>query len=359
MKKTFLIFFLFSVVNIANSCTGLQHSAQDGTYVNGRTVEFAVKLPMHGLVIPRGYKFQGSLPDNKVGKTYISKYAVIGGNVFKQPVVIDGFNEKGLTAGAFYFSGYASYSKITDNNATNGLAPTEFVNWILTQFQSVAEVKAGLSEVLIANTPQVEWHGVPPFHYIVYDKSGKSIVIEPIDGRLVVFDNPLGVVTNSPTFDWHLTNLVNYIRLSPQNVSQKEFNGHIFKQFGQGNGLTGLPGDFTPPARFVRAAVYTATSLPSKNANESVFVVFHLLNQFDIPYGAVRSGQQEIDYTQVTTVKDPNNLKYYFKTYQDQNIKSISLTNFDLNSKYLMSVEFESIKQKVEDLSRHAVLLKH
>lgn len=355
LKRISLIAFLFVILGSSYACTGLQHSSKDGSYVNGRTVEFGSQIPLTGIFVPRGYSFTGSLPDHSPGLGYISKYAVIGVNVYARPAVIDGMNEKGLSAAAFYFPGYATYSKINKSNAKLAVAPTEFVNWLLTQFADIGEVKTGLTRVLIAPTEQPEWHGVPPFHYIVYDKSGKSLVIEPIDGKLVVSDNPLGVITNSPTFAWHLTNLTNYINLSATNVPRKEMQGLKLQQFGQGNGLHGLPGDFTPPSRFVRAAFYSANILPAESSHKAVFEVFHLLNQFDIPYGAVRSVDKEIDFTQATTVKDPNNLIYYFKTYADQNIKSISLSNFTVDSKKLFIIDdLDSDKQSVEDISKTA-----
>ena len=93
-----------------------------------------------------------------------------------------------------------------------------------------------------------------PFHYVVYDAAGASIAIEPIGGKLKIYDNPLGVMTNSPTFDWHMTNLRNYIALNPRNVPPLKIDGMTFRQFGEGSGMLGLPGDTTPPSRFVRAA---------------------------------------------------------------------------------------------------------
>ena len=80
-----------------------------------------------------------------------------------------------------------------------------------------------------------------------------------------------------------------------------------------------------------------------------------MLNQFDIPYGAVRSVDNEIDFTQATTVKDPSTLTYYFRTYLDQNIKSLSMSSFDVNGKKLMHMDIEGTKQLVTDISKNAI----
>jgi len=50
----------------------------------------------------------------------------------------------------------------------------------------------------------------------------------------------------------------------------------------------GVPGDFTPPSRFVRAAIFSKTAVPSNTAQSGVEQVFHILNNFDIPVGVSR-----------------------------------------------------------------------
>lgn len=338
------------------ACTGIQVQAKDSAFVNGRTVEFGMPIPMAAIIIPRNYSFKGTLPNGSAGLVYRSKYAAVGGNSFGEAAIVDGLNEQGLSVGMFYFPGYAQYSQITAQNKNTALSPTEFPNWILTQFATVDEVKEGLKSVVIAPTKPKGWPSLPPFHYIVYDKSGKSIVIEPINGQLKVYDNPLGVITNSPTFDWQLTNLANYINLSPVNAPPVNVDGMKLKQFGQGSGLHGLPGDFTPPSRFVRAAVFSNAAIPALNAQAAVLQVFHILNQFDIPVGSVRSVQNNKvnpEFTLATTVKDSQNLQYYFRTYEDQTIKMIDLSAFDLNAKAIKSISMEGT-QPIVDVSKAA-----
>ncbi len=340
----------------ALACTGIELKAQDGSAVNGRTAEFAMPLNPSILIVPRNYSFTASLPDNASGMKYQAKYAVIGTAVEGTDAVIDGLNEAGLSVGAFYFPDYAGYTAVNSQNQNQALGPLDFPNWLLTQFSNIDEVKAALKNVVIAPTFFKPWNTVPPFHYVVYDKSGKSIVIEPLNGKLVVYDNPLGVITNSPTFDWHLTNLRNYVNLSPLNVAPVEVNGMLLKSFGQGSGLRGLPGDFTPPSRFVRAAVFSSSAVPSDNAQQAVLQAFHILNQFDIPFGAVREQNNdkiEIDYTQCTSVKDPQNSIYYFRTYDDQSIKSVSFKNLDLNAKNLKRIS-PAGNQEISDVSKQA-----
>lgn len=340
MYKIFFsaISFFSPWINSVDACTGIKLSAKDGSIVHGRTLEFGIKIDSSIVVVPRDFEFTGTTSKGP-GLKYKAKYGTVGVIAFDNPALMDGLNEKGLAVGTFYFPGFAGYTPLTAENQSVALSPVEFPNWILTQFATIDEVKENLSKVIIAPTIVQQWGPAPaPFHYIVFDKDGKSLVIEPRDGKLLTYDNPLGTFTNSPNFDWHMTNLRNYINLTTLNAKPLKVDGLTFNSFGQGSGMVGLPGDFTPPSRFVRAAIFSITATPSADADEGVAQAFHILNQFDIPIGAAQTKEGNVvysDYTQVTCVRDPQSLKYYFKTYDDQNIKVVDLNSFDLNAKSL------------------------
>ncbi len=345
----FLNFLFISCELIA--CTGMRLTASDGSVITGRTVEFGTPIEMRTAVIPRNYRFTGKTPLGE-GLTYTSKYNAAGVYCFDEPVLMDGMNEKGLVAAAFYFPGYAEYTPITKENQSKALSPVEFPHWILTQFATLDEVKEALPSVVIAPTVSEGWGPTPPpFHYIVYDQSGNSLVIEPIDETLVTYDNKIGAFTNSPTFDWHMTNLTNFINLSPYNVAPTDVRGVTLTPFGQGSGMVGLPGDFTPPSRFVRSAIFSSTAIPSKNAEESVYQAFHILNQFDIPFGVVREEEKTgtgYDYTMLTSVKDPQSMRYFFKTYQDQAIQFVDLKQFNPNAKTIYSANTKKTPTSID-----------
>jgi choloylglycine hydrolase len=323
------------------ACTGIKLIARDGALVHGRTLEFGVPVDITTAVIPRDYTFHSTTPSGP-GLLYKSKYAAVGASAFGDPALMDGLNEKGLAVGTFYFPTFAGYAQMTPENRTKALSPVGFANWILTQFASVAEVKTALSQVVIVPTIGKGWGPAPPpFHYIVFDKMGECLVIEPLDGKLVTYENKLGVFTNSPNFQWHMTNLRNFINMSPFNMKPITWNGVKLESFGQGSGMVGIPGDFTPPSRFVRAAIFSVTAFPADNANDAIFQLFHILNQFDIPLGVAREKVGDMIYsdkTQLTCARDPQALKYYFKSYDDQTIKVIDLKHFDLNAKTIKSL---------------------
>ena len=313
---------------IAQACTGIHLIAKDGGVVAARTLEFGLDLHSEVLVVPAGTTLTGTLPDGGKGISYKSKYGFLGANAEGLTAIVDGINERGLYVGLFYFPGYASYADATKDNAARAMAPHEYANWLLGNFSSVEEVKANFNNVVLVPTVLEAIEAPAPVHFVVHDASGAAVVIEPTDKTLKIYDNPLGVVTNAPTFDWHMTNLRNYINLTVDNVPPVDLGGIKLAQFGQGSGLRGLPGDFTPPSRFVRAVAFSQSALPSDTAPQAVMQAFHILNNFDIPYGAVRDTQDGAVTAEVTiwtSASDLKNRRWYFKTFNDQSIRSVDL----------------------------------
>jgi choloylglycine hydrolase len=347
---------LFAAASSASACTGIMLKTADGSIVHGRTVEFGVFIESTMVLVPRGYAFTGDTPLGP-GKQWTAKYAAIGAIAFDNLAIMDGMNEKGLAVGAFYFPTFAEYTPTTPENRAASMSMSDFPNWLLTSFDSVADVRAAVEagDVFVAPTLLKGWPPEPqPFHYVVYDKTGASVTIEPIGGKLKIFDNPLGVITNSPNFDWHMTNLRNYISLNPRNVPPVTVDKATFRALGQGSGMLGLPGDFSPPSRFVRAAVFSATAVPEKDAEHGVLQVFHILNNFDIPVGVAREvhdGVIHTDYTMLTVARDPQALKFYWKSYDDQSIHMVDMNKLDLGGKGLLKLSTAS-QQPIIDVTR-------
>ena len=354
-----LVLFGLWLQGTAEACTGLMLRNADGSIVHGRTLEFGIPIETTIVVVPRGCEFAGNAPGGP-GMKYKAKYGAVGTIAFKDVVIADGLNEKGLAVGAFYFPTYARYAEVTDENRSRALSPLDFPNWILTRFETVADVRQAIErgEVVVAPTVLDGWRGeVLPLHYVVYDKSGECIAIEPVDGKLKIYDNHLGVLTNSPTLDWHMTNLRNYIAMKPLDVPPVRIESTELQAIGIGSGMLGLPGDFTPPARFVRAAVFSAVAIPSPDSEQGILQLFHILNNFDIPVGVVRekdkAGTMYTDSTQFTAARDPQNLRYYYRTYKDQTIRMVDLRKFDLTVKGVKKIG-TATTQPIVDVSAEA-----
>ena len=182
------------------------------------------------------------------------------------------------------------------------------------------------------------------------------MVLEYVGGELKVHDNPFGVMANSPTFEWHMTNLGNYGTPSKKNMEKIDFAGKEIKGLGQGSGMLGLPGDFTPPSRFVRAVAFSKTAQPVEKAKDGVLQAFHILNQFDIPKGAaqdIEHGQEVYDYTLRTSAADLNNLRYYYRTFDTSRIRMVDIKAADLDAKAVKTVPMKG-EEEIEDVSGKA-----
>lgn len=320
-------------------CTGIQLTAKTGAVVSARTLEFGIDLESEVMMTPRGHARTGSTPDGREGAQWTAKYASVGISGLALDILIDGVNEKGLGVGLFYFPHYVGYMPYTPADAAKTIAPWQVASWILDQFATVEEVKENIDAIVVAAVVLARWGIVPPFHYIVYDATGKSIVLEHVGGKLNVHDNLLGVITNSPSFDWHMTNLNNYLLYSFTNIPAAKLGPVQLAPFGDGNGMFGLPGDSTPPSRFVRAVAYSQSVWQSKTGADAVLEAFHILNNFDIPLGSVRasaapkSGVIEADYTLWTIAKDLETKNYYFRTYENSRIRMVELMKMNLDAK--------------------------
>jgi choloylglycine hydrolase len=225
----------------------------------------------------------------------------------------------------------SQYQKTQDGNF---VAIIDLVRWLLGNFASIDEVKQAMSRIKVVGVYVPELRQVPGMHVAVHDAGGQNIVIEFIGGEQKIYENPIGVMTNRPTFDWHLTNLRNYISLDREDHPPQSIAGVKIESNGSGNGWIGLPGDWTPPSRFVRVAKFVHATPTVENAAKAVNLAVHILNTVDIPWGTIKPEQlasiTAYDYTQWVIVKDLKNKVLYFRSYEDLILKKIDLKKLRL-----------------------------
>ena len=261
MKKLLIIVCLFFAWHFkAEACTGISMFSADGSYFQARTIEWAgTNLNSMYVVVPRNFSQTSFTPKGTNGMTFISKYGYIGLAVHEKEFIAEGLNEAGLSAGLFYFPNFGSYQLYDEKYNSTTIADLQLVSWILSQFATVDEVKANINKVRVVSLMGGDG-SAEAIHWRVGDKSGNQIVIEIEKGVPHIYDNPIGVITNAPNFPWHLSNLSNYINLTPINPPAHKMADFMVEPIGHGNGFLGLPGDFTPPSRFVRVAFFKSTA---------------------------------------------------------------------------------------------------
>ncbi|WP_455539520.1 linear amide C-N hydrolase [Terrisporobacter sp.] len=265
-----------------------------------------------------------------------TKYAFLGINLSGSTLYFDGVNEKGLAGGLLFLTACTWDKK--ENIEKEGLTAInsgEIIPWILSNFETVDEIKENISKVAVTGDDILalgelgKGHPITA-HYTFTDKMGNSVVLEPTNnGRFRIFDNTVGVMTNDPTFDWHMTNLGNYIQVKGVNRQQNHLNNEaVIAPISNGSGLLGLPGDYTSPSRFVRAT-YLRNLVDKVSDEEAPSQLFSILNSVWIPKGVecLFEGSDTSNFTSYMCAYDQNLGKLYLRVYNHIDTMEFSLDN--------------------------------
>lgn len=332
---------------IGSACTGITLHSADGACILARTIEWGGSdLNSQYVVVPRGYVQQSYTPEGVNGMEFKAVYGYVGFAVEQKEFVAEGLNEAGLSAGLFYFPSYGKYSDYDTLSLDECIADLQLVPMILGSCKNIDEVIEKVrSVVVVAIDPRAS-----TVHWRFADTSGRQVVLEIIDGQARFYENRLGVLTNSPSFEWQMTNLNNYVNLYAGGADAKEMGDVRLAPFGAGSGMLGLPGDVTPPSRFVRAAFYQATAPVPEQALGAVLQAFQILNNFDIPVGVeFKDKKVPADIpsaTQWTSVADLTNGIIYYRTMYNSAIRSIDLKAIDFSRIKYRAVPMDEIRQQ-------------
>lgn len=364
MKKIFAVLLGVAFLGLgfsisAAACTSFILKAKDGSSVYGRTLEWGLfDFKSNLVMMPRNLANTSNLGDNKKGIAWKNKYGFVAINALNLPFYLDGMNETGLTIGGLYLPGFAEFQSFKTGAESSTLSSAELIGYMLGQFGTVAEIKAALPKLRVIDDPSIaKAFGAPVvLHVVVADNTGNSIVIEYVKGQLNIYDNKVGIMTNSPPYYWHLENLRNYTHLTPYSSgpSDIEVDGVNFTPFGGGqSGMTGLPGDYSPPSRFIRAFFFTHTSVPLADANAAINQASRILNSFDIPKGMVRGGTPKkygLGYTQWSVIGDIKNKHYYWWTEWNRQMRRVDLTKIDFTGDKTIVIPLDKVRiQNIDD----------
>lgn len=304
-------------------CTALTLTAKSGSTFFGRNMDFSFELDPEVFVVPKGYLWHSSIGKQSVE----AKNKFIGtGQNFGEVIFADGVNEKGLGVAALYFQGFAEYDSVISPEKTT-IGSTEVVAYLLGECSSITDVIQVFHQLTIVGLEDAITKTVAPLHWFVVDKTGRAITIEKTMNGLCIFENEVGVLANSPTFDWHMENLRNYMNVSPYQHSNAQFGNVLLTPFGQGAGTIGLKGDYTSPSRFAKT-VFQKSFVECNSNLETLINCFHVLNGVSIPKGVVMTSRNTPDYTQYTTFMDLNQGEYYFKTHDNPQIYKVSMKDY-------------------------------
>lgn len=332
----------------ADACTGISLVAKDGSKIVARTVEWAATPMQCGYVVsPRGHMHQSYTPTGENGLKYKGVYGYVGIYTEYEPFVVEGVNEAGLSAGLFFFPQYGEYAPYNPSNNDKTLCDMQFVSWVLSQFSSINQLKDALSQIDLVTLESK----IGAVHWRITEPGGRMVVLEIVKGVPHFYENKLGVLTNAPGFQWHMTNLNNYVNLVPGSAPDNTIApGITLKALGHGSGMLGLPGDFTSPSRFVRATFFQTTAPVWDNGFDTIVQAFHILNNFDIPVGSqhlkadIPKGMPSA--TQFTAATDLKAMKLYYRTAWNSNIRCIDLMDIDFHKVKFQSHPLDAVQQQ-------------
>lgn len=306
---------------VFDMCTSVIYENQNNEFFLARTMDFSIPLSGKPIFIPKDFVFYKA----QSKKTFSSSYHFVGaGRLVDEYVFGDGVNEKGLSVASLYFSDDAVYQEPKNMNELQ-LAPHDVVAWLLGTCETVAEVTSKIKEISIVAEVSPVINGVLPLHWLVADKTGASIVIEPVKQGLEIYENTVQVMANSPSFPWHLTNLNQYPMLSNISAPSSNYHEFIAKGNGAGSGAVGLPGDYTSISRFVRIAFMNQYCEKGQTPEESINIISRMLSAVYIPKGVKLKSNGAIDYTQFTSFMDLERSSYVINYYENNRFLQIDL----------------------------------
>jgi choloylglycine hydrolase len=252
------IILLCSLPLDGRSCTTLSLRSEGGSVVNIMNMEFPANLGYTVNHFPSGMSFEGDVHEGLHPKSWRGRYSVIGTGGKSDPHAIGaGMNERGLFVTTLFLKEGTRYQEITPEDEGKFIGPTWLPTYLLTRYETASQVREAVQEIKVGNISAAGFYGVvPTFHWMVTDRDYNSLVIEYTEGEVEVYDNPHHAMTNAPTFDFHLNNMRNYAFLDSRGLPGPE---PAENPTGVGYGTLGMPGDYTPTGRFVRAAFFART----------------------------------------------------------------------------------------------------
>lgn len=295
-------------------CTAITFEGRD--FYFGRTLDTEYSFGEQIVFTKRSFPFF------KSGAT--GRYAIIGmAKLYSGcPLFFDGMNEEGLCMAALNYVGYAHYPE--GEESEDALPPYKLIPFILSRCKSLSEAREELKGIKLINKSPAADLPVSQLHFIIADKSG-AITVEPDPDGIKIYENHLGVLSNTPSFPFHSENLNLFLNLTPTEAENRFSNRLLLKPTSRGLGSFGLPGDPSSPSRFIRACFYKFNTPPLDGSEgECLSQIFHVLGGVEQIAGAVRVNDGLVK-TAYAACMNANTGVYYYKTYCNSRINAVSM----------------------------------
>lgn len=297
-----------------------------GTFIKGRTLDFPTPLISNLVLHPIGESLSSKDPNRNVSLEWVSKYGFVGITLFgdenNDGNVIEGINTEGLTLSGLTLEA-TTYQSVPEGEMNKAMALSDVFVWLLGTCATIGDVEEALSSVYLWGDPVSPLPLPPKLHFSIHDKSGKSFVIEYIDGKLKSYENPLGMLTNDPTFPEQLENFYQYDYLT---------TGFAEGSTYPGSGMIGLPGDWSSPSRFVRGGKLLENVKIEKGCE--IQTAMQILGSVEVIKGIKLAFKHlDIDYdsTHWKTITDIANLQLFYQTINSREWYQVDLNQLNFN----------------------------
>ncbi|MBP1558753.1 MAG: choloylglycine hydrolase [Oscillospiraceae bacterium] len=310
-------------------CTAITYQTKDHYF--GRNLDLEYCFDERVTITPRNYPFHfrtmGEMPTHyaMIGMAYVAE---------GYPLYYEATNEHGLSMAGLNFPGNACWFEPKEGK--DNVSPFEFIPWILGQCKNLAEARTLIERINLVNLSFSPELPLSPLHWMVADRSG-ALTVEQVSGGLAIYENPVEVLTNNPTFDYHMTNLANYMALSNQQPRNCLAPGLELSPYSRGMGAMGLPGDLSSASRFVRAAFVRMNSRSGAGESESISQFFHILGSVAQQRGCVDMGEGKFEITYYSCCCNTDRGIYYYTTYENSRITAVDMHREDLDGNRVVS----------------------
>lgn len=249
------------------------------------------------------------------------------------PLYAEAVNEKGLAMAGLNFPGNAFYQQ-PDGKGLE-IASFEVIACLLGKCASVTEAEEYLDEMKIVDLAFSDQMLPAPLHWMLADRE-RCLVLEAVRDGLKIYENPFGVLTNNPPFEYHRMNMNNYMNLTAESPQNRFSDRLDLKPYAQGMGALGLPGDASSASRFVRAVFLKWNSVAPEEEKANVSQFFHILDSVAMVRGSVVTEQGTYDITTYSCCANTRTGVYYYKTYDDSRVRAVDMHETDLDGNVLI-----------------------
>ena len=311
-------------------CTCATYKTKDHYFGRNLDLEFSYQESV--TVTPRNFPIPF-----RTKETLTHHYALIGMAFVCSgfPLYYDATNEFGLSMAGLNFPGNGFFGE-PEADGKDNISPFEFIPWILGQCKNLSEAKTLLGNIRLVNIPFSSQLPITPLHWMIADQNG-CIVVESVRDGLHIYDNPVGVMTNNPTFDIQLFRLNDYRGVSAAASENTFAKGLDLDAYSRGMGGIGIPGDLSSGSRFVKVAFTKMNSVSDDSEDSSVSQFFHILGSVEQQRGCCDLGDGKYEITIYSSCCNMDRGIYYYRTYDNSQISAVDMHRENLDGNSLAS----------------------